>query len=448
MFMSFSSLMLFLLGITLVPHALPALFDYLLFRTHLREDKPDHLRRRPRRKPPWSRSNDVYVTEPLWLQALVFLLMMVTIPWHYSRRKRSLPSLQEPDNSLSAAFPGCQPIPMRKPSLEPTLVPNLDPGRPHLPTLHRLRRLNQCTAQLCNLIDRKQRFRNRPLIHALRMRMRSHLSVQNPVHISSAHEGGMDRDLDLRCDPRYLQLRPKSFFTRLFSLNSTSENEGDTMVFDTDSIQFAIDPCATATIVNYKDHLTNLRPVTNSFLSGVGGKIPVVAVGTLTWRIEDDLGQTHRLRVKNAFYVPQSPLNLLCPQQWAAQRTEIHGVEDEPHFRTNATYSLLTWNGGQSTLTVPHDASNNLPLWRTAPGFHQAAAFICKEVGQAFPATVIPDDDDSDDEMANIHDDETVQASNNTHPTPFPFDVSPDTNEHAVIVDDPTLPEDSQMLLD
>ena len=208
---------------------------------------------------------------------------------------------------------------------------------------------------------------------------------------SLVFKGGHNSDIELCCDLRLF--RPRGFFTRLFSLKATSEDEGEMMVFDTDSIPFAIDPCATATIVNSKENLTALQPVTNSFLTGVGGKIPVVAKGTLNWHLEDDLGRKHHFQVKEAFYVPQSPLNLLFPQQWASQRAVIHGIQDDPHFKTNATYSELSWNGGQSTLTVPHDASNNLPLWRTAPGFHHAAVLICREVGQSFPAAVIPDDD-------------------------------------------------------
>ena len=65
----------------------------------------------------------------------------------------------------------------------------------------------------------------------------------------------------------------------------------ETSVFDTDSTHFAIDPCETATIVNTKDDMTDLTPVGSCFLTGVGGKIPVVAKGTFRWRIEDDHGQ-------------------------------------------------------------------------------------------------------------------------------------------------------------
>ncbi len=475
---------MFLLGFTLDPNSLPALIDHMLFRTKLREDKPDHLRRRPRRKPPWYRRNDVYPTDTLWYQPPYFLLMMLTIPWHYSCRTQpnskflesdsSLPdaaSMPDPDisttddstspgpdesSSAASASPGpdesspavsteCQ----DEPSQTPNLVPDSFSERPHLSTLHRFNKVDRQISRHVRLIDRMQRHRYRHWILRFRQYLRSQFLFSEDGIPTPTHKGDTVKNLDLRCDPRYSRFkRPRGFFTRLFSLNATSENEGDAMVFDTDSIPFAIDPCATATIVNSKDHLLNLRPVKNSFLTGVGGKIPVVAMGTLRWHVEDDSGQIHQLKVEDAFYVPESPLNLLCPQQWAAQRMEIHGVEDDPYFRTNPSHSFLSWNGGQSTLTVPHDSSNNLPLWRTAPGFHQAAAFICKEVGQAFPATVIPDDSDSENDEAHDHDDETIPASNNLRTTPFPFVVNPDTEDNAAIVEDPTLPEDSQTFLD
>ena len=33
-----------------------------------------------------------------------------------------------------------------------------------------------------------------------------------------------------------------------------------------------------------------LRPLSKTYLAGVGGKVPVEGIGTLIWDIEDDLG--------------------------------------------------------------------------------------------------------------------------------------------------------------
>ncbi len=342
--MSLVSTVMLILGITLDPHSLPALIDHMLFQTKLWEDKPDHLHCCPQQKPPWYHRNDVYLTDTLWYQPPYFLLMMVTIPWHYSRRKQpnsipqqsgsSLPDMPPtsepdismpedstpsgPDDSSSAASTECQEEPsltpdsppsgpddsssaasnecQEEPSLTPKLVPTFPSGLPHLSTLHRINKVNRQTSRYVRLIDKMQRHRYRPWILRFRQCLWSQFLHSEDEIPNPTHKGDAIQDLDLGCDPHYSHFkRPRSFFTRLFSLNATSENEGDTMVFDTDSIPFAIDPCATATIVNSQDHLLNLRPVKNSFLTGVGGKIPVVAMGTLRWHVEDDSGQIQQL---------------------------------------------------------------------------------------------------------------------------------------------------------
>ena len=151
--------------------------------------------------------------------------------------------------------------------------------------------------------------------------------------------------------------------------------------------------------------------------------------------------------IKDAFYVPESPHTLICPQQWASQRSEKDTC-DNPHFVTKSSFSRLSWNNGKSTLTIPHDTKSNLPMWRTAPGFKHAAAFICKEVGQAYPSVLIEDDEDTVADEPPDSNDDTVQAMNGSRDAPFLFDVTPNAQPYSALVEDPLLPQDQQEFLD
>ena len=44
------------------------------------------------------------------------------------------------------------------------------------------------------------------------------------------------------------------------------------------------------------------------------------AKGTLNLPFEDDEGEIHTFQIKDSFLVPDLPMTLLCPQQWAKQR--------------------------------------------------------------------------------------------------------------------------------
>ena len=174
---------------------------------------------------------------------------------------------------------------------------------------------------------------------------------------------------------------------------SVSDQFDNTEALDVDSKPFGIDPMASATISNSKDEFSDLRPLTTTFLAGVGGKVPVEGVGTLVWDIEDDQGMIHKIKINDAYYCSQAPLRLLCPQQWAAQREKQFGPDHNTSFTTNAHYSRLKWS--EFTLTVPHDDKTNLPLWRTAPGYCQVVMNATMESTRPSEPALVSDDEDS-----------------------------------------------------
>ena len=91
---------------------------------------------------------------------------------------------------------------------------------------------------------------------------------------------------------------------------SVSDQFDDEVALDLDSKPFGIDPMASATISNDKNEFVGLRPLSKTYLAGVGGKVPVEGIGTLIWKIEDDLGIVHQVKVNDAYYCSQAPLRL------------------------------------------------------------------------------------------------------------------------------------------
>ena len=90
------------------------------------------------------------------------------------------------------------------------------------------------------------------------------------------------------------------------------------VIFDTDSSLLRIDNCATRSISpDTSDFVTELRPILNTRVQGVGGKIGNVMTGTIRWQIEDDQGRVHTVNLPNSLYVPKATSRLLSPQHWA-----------------------------------------------------------------------------------------------------------------------------------
>ena len=229
--------------------------------------------------------------------------------------------------------------------------------------------------------------------------------------------------------------------------------------FDTDSILIALDVCASASIGTKRAMFIDLKPLDNVFLSGVGGRIPALGIGTMVLNLEDDSGTVHTFKIEDSYYVPKAPINLLCPQQWAKQREDVHGLEDNAHFMAKGTFARMSWGSGTHVMTVSLDDSTNLPLCRTKPSYCQTAALLTKVVTvPAFPTMISDDegstasaesDDESNDGSQGIQESEPTSntSENSTKNKTFPFTTEQTEGGTPAIVEDPILPEDQDELL-
>ena len=368
--------------------------------------------------PPWLfyQQNDAFLADiaGILIALLVYArLMCFTDPhwstreptWHYPQLFEWLPS----KNTLPDAAP-----PWQSPNLLEWLPSkNTNPyhspltytihTQPHHKTLHRLAHLHQLESKHLRLLA---------LHHRLPLRLPIHLLQQFCPSVPPTLPPLWTDEGDFNPPTQLLQVHPTIAKTiRISTVQklahtvklavgfSVSDQFDNTEALDVDSKPFGIDPMASATISNNKNEFSDLRPLTTTFLAGVGGKVPVEGVGTLVWDIEDDQGMIHKIKINDAYYCSQAPLRLLCPQQWAAQREKQLGPDHNTSFTTNAHYSRLRWS--EFMLTVPHDDKTNLPLWRTAPGYCQVVMNTTIEPPRPKEPALISDDEDSleDDEQ-------------------------------------------------
>jgi hypothetical protein len=103
-------------------------------------------------------------------------------------------------------------------------------------------------------------------------------------------------------------------------------------------------------------------------VDGIGSGIAIKGVGTFKFRLEDDDGQVHTIRVPNLLYVPSLKRVLLAPHHWAQ---EAQDITPNPRGTWMATYSnciILFWDQGKAKRTVKMSSSTNTPMTRTASG--------------------------------------------------------------------------------
>ena len=90
--------------------------------------------------------------------------------------------------------------------------------------------------------------------------------------------------------------------------------------FDSDPFIVSVGNHASKTISNQSSHLiSDFFPLPRQHIKGISGQIYIKGQGTSRCKIEDNEGRVHTQDIKEALYVPESPLSILCPQYWYQQ---------------------------------------------------------------------------------------------------------------------------------
>jgi hypothetical protein len=144
-------------------------------------------------------------------------------------------------------------------------------------------------------------------------------------------------------------------------LSLSTPGGSDTYQFDTDAERICIDTGASACISTKKESFKSLKPMSNIKINGIASGLQVAGIGLLKWSIRDDDNNEINLYIRDALYVPQAPMGLLCPQQ-IAQQTQKLG----DGFKALRTYGIFTFNG--FSRTVNYDTRSRLAILYTIGG--------------------------------------------------------------------------------
>jgi hypothetical protein len=128
-------------------------------------------------------------------------------------------------------------------------------------------------------------------------------------------------------------------------------------------------------------------------IEGYSGSTSATYIGTVHWKIEDDLGCTHSILLPNTYYSPHGKHRLLCPRHWAQSANDNHPyLSNGTWCATYADSFLLFWNQQQCRCTIKLLPNTNVGVIRTAPGIQQYAltcSLIEKKLGTiAMPTTI------------------------------------------------------------
>jgi hypothetical protein len=122
--------------------------------------------------------------------------------------------------------------------------------------------------------------------------------------------------------PRKLSSFPQPTFTAL----SSTINRTRTIQFDSDSYPIGIETHALCCTVNAPHLFEDLKLGEVGEVEGIKSGLDIKGMGTFKFKIKDDNGMTHEIKIPNSLYVPELKRCLLSPQHGCRrQKTSIQG---------------------------------------------------------------------------------------------------------------------------
>jgi len=145
---------------------------------------------------------------------------------------------------------------------------------------------------------------------------------------------------------------------------ATSEDQEETVSFDSDGTPFVIDNSANCIICNDKTLFVGPLKRQKTEVNTSNGVNNPQYVGTMRVQFTDDKGESMEYDIPNVVYDPNSPFNIMgVPElgRYFGSKDEI--PNDDPlgtWIKSSATQSTLTWDHGKHTRTFEH-SSRRLP---------------------------------------------------------------------------------------
>jgi hypothetical protein len=144
------------------------------------------------------------------------------------------------------------------------------------------------------------------------------------------------------------------------------------VIFDSDSFPIQIDSSASQSISNDKSHFESIESLDANDPAGIlgptGEKSPIKGKGTIRWKIEDDNGIVHTIKLKNALYVPAFKTCLLCTQHWSQSMNNHFPTQNGTWQASYSNHIVLYWDQPQFKRTVPWDARMNTGYLQSTAG--------------------------------------------------------------------------------
>ena len=160
---------------------------------------------------------------------------------------------------------------------------------------------------------------------------------------------------------------------------TTKEDQRKAIQWGSDGQQLMVDNGASASITPYlTDFIVPPQPI-NSKVKGIRGHTQAMYKGTVQWKVQDDLGQSHHFTLPNSYFIASAPSRILCHQHLAQIAKDNYPLPLGTGEVTGDEYIQLFRNQCKYVKTIKLDLRSNIGMTHTAPGIHKFQDFLAQQ---------------------------------------------------------------------
>jgi hypothetical protein len=132
--------------------------------------------------------------------------------------------------------------------------------------------------------------------------------------------------------------------------------------FDSDSYPIGVDCRASRCMANSPHLFEDLKLTKMGEVEGIKQGLDIRGIGTFKFKIDNDNGKMHKIKVPNTLNVPDLRRCLLLPQHWAQEARDNHLLPRGTQMENDNKNHVLLWGQAKYKKTIPFSSQSNVPI--------------------------------------------------------------------------------------
>ncbi len=110
-------------------------------------------------------------------------------------------------------------------------------------------------------------------------------------------------------------------------------------------------------------------------VEGIKSGLDIKGTGTFKFKIKDNNGMTHKIKIPNSLYVPELKRCLLSPQHWVREAKDNYPMPKGTRMSQDNECYCMYWDQAKFHKLIPYNPLTNVPILYTAASSHAYRTF-------------------------------------------------------------------------